>query len=186
MMDFLFNYSQTGEIHTNALAKLMKATSPKGTVEPPPLKDIFSKPTQEAFVDFFSGKSPETIIPKAAKGSIIDKVLAAAHSQLGKPYEWGSGPSTASFDCSDLVQWAWKQVGINIPRTTYEQIKVLPKVPWKDLQPGDLIYKNDGGHVVMYVGGGKVIAAPHTGTVVQYQPLSRFDKKTHHVRRVPL
>jgi len=112
-------------------------------------------------------------------------VISAAQSQLGKPYVFGSGPSTDSFDCSDLVQWAYAQNGIKIPRTTYEQMKVLPKVSWKSLTPGDLLYKDDGGHVVMYVGNDKVIAAPYTGTVVQYQPLARFRSGGYHVRRVP-
>ena len=113
-------------------------------------------------------------------------VIAAAQTQLGKPYVFGSGPSTDSFDCSDLVQWAYRQQGVDIPRTTYEQMKVLPKKSWKNLAPGDLLYKNDGGHVVMYVGNGQVIAAPYTGTVVQHQPLSRFkDGGNYHVRYVP-
>lgn len=123
--------------------------------------------------------------PVQPKGVYAD-VIAAAQTQLGKPYVFGSGPNTDSFDCSDLVQWAYKQQGINIPRTTYEQMKVLPKKSWKNLQPGDLLYKNDGGHVVMYVGNGKVIAAPYTGTVVQHQPLSRFQSGgNYHVRYVP-
>lgn len=122
---------------------------------------------------------------RAPANANTDALLQAADSQIGKPYVFGSGPDTKSFDCSDLIQWAYKQVGINIPRDTYSQMKVLPKKSWKALQPGDLIYKNNGGHVVMYVGEGKVIAAPYTGTVVQYQPLSRFSKGGYHVRYVP-
>lgn len=95
-------------------------------------------------------------------------VAKAAASQLGKPYVFGSGPSTDSFDCSDLIQWAYKQIGVSIPRVTYDQIKAGRSVKGKPLQPGDLIFPNKG-HVVMYVGHGKVIAAPYTGTVVQYQ-----------------
>ncbi len=144
------------------------------------------------FLDFLS-TIPDEHVQKAGivskHGSVrpVDAendVIAAAQTQLGKPYVFGSGPSTDSFDCSDLIQWAYGQVGIHIPRTTYEQMKVLPKVPWKSLSPGDLLYKDNGGHVVMYVGNGKVIAAPYTGTVVQHQPLSKF-KSGYHVRRVP-
>ena len=57
---------------------------------------------------------------------------------------------------------------MSLPRVTYDQIKVGRSVKGKPLQPGDLIFPHSG-HVVMYVGHGKVIAAPHTGTVVQYQ-----------------
>jgi cell wall-associated NlpC family hydrolase len=108
---------------------------------------------------------------KGAKG-VGFQVAKVAASQLGKPYVFGSGPSTDSFDCSDLIQWAYKQIGINLPRVTYDQIKVGRSVKGKPLQPGDLVFPHEG-HVVMYVGGGKVIAAPYTGTVVQYQDVPR-------------
>jgi len=111
-------------------------------------------------------------------------ILKAASTQIGKPYVFGSGPSTASFDCSDLIQWSYGQAGIQLPRTTYQQVKVGREVDVgkEPLHPGDLIFPS-AHHVVMYVGDGKVIAAPHTGTVVQYQPLSRFGK-LYAVRRV--
>jgi cell wall-associated NlpC family hydrolase len=108
---------------------------------------------------------------KGAKG-VGFQVAKVAASQLGKPYVFGSGPSTDSFDCSDLIQWAYKQIGVNLPRVTYDQIKVGRSVKGKPLQPGDLVFPHEG-HVVMYVGGGKVIAAPYTGTVVQYQDVPR-------------
>ena len=111
-------------------------------------------------------------------------VTKIAGTQIGKPYVFGSGPSTASFDCSDLIQWSYKQLGINLSRTTFTQIKEGRAVNWKkeQLQPGDLVFPSSH-HVVMYVGNGKVIAAPHTGTVVQYQPLSQFGE-LYAVRRV--
>ena len=112
----------------------------------------------------------------------LSTVLEAAQSQLGKPYVFGSGPSTASFDCSDLVQWAYGQIGVRLPRTTFEQIHAGRSVKWNDLQPGDLIFPT-GHHVVMYVGHGKVIAAPHTGEVVQYQPVTDFSNPVA-IRRV--
>ena len=110
----------------------------------------------------------------------VRKLANIAATQLGKPYVFGSGPSTDSFDCSDLIQWTYKQMGINIPRVTYDQIKAGRSVKGKPLQPGDLIFPHTG-HVVMYVGGGKVIAAPYTGTVVQYQPVP---KNPIEVRRI--
>jgi len=114
----------------------------------------------------------------------MDTILAKAHEQVGKPYVFGSGPDTSSFDCSDLIQWAYKQAGINIPRVTGDQINVGQPVKWGEFKPGDLIFSNGGGHVVMYVGGGKVIAAPRTGTVVQYQPVSRFQGSFVGARRI--
>jgi peptidoglycan DL-endopeptidase CwlO len=117
-------------------------------------------------------------------GTNASPLLKAAASQIGKAYVFGSGPSTESFDCSDLIQWSYKQIGVNIPRITFDQIKIGRAVdPKKEqLRPGDLVFPSTH-HVVMYVGGGKVIAAPHTGTVVLYQPLSRFGELTA-VRRI--
>ncbi len=97
-------------------------------------------------------------------------------------YVFGSGPDTSSFDCSDLIQWAYKQCGISLGRDTYAQIHEGRSVKGQKLKPGDLVFPSTH-HVVMYVGDGKVIAAPHTGTVVQYQPLSRFGSIVD-VRRV--
>ena len=167
MLDVAMSYAETGEISNDRMAKALGAVSRLGTVEPRTVKGELPRSKREGVA-----------------GGVVDKVLAAAHTQVGKPYEFGSGPSTATFDCSDLIQWSYKQVGVNIPRDTYGQMKVLPKKSWSDLKPGDAIYKNNGGHAVMYVGGGKVIAAPYTGTVVQYQPLDRFKNGDYHVRSV--
>jgi len=148
-------YAETGEIQNNTVARVVGAVDRLGTVEPPAYSQAKSK----------------TRSPMAS--GVVDSVLAHAHEQVGKPYVFGSGPDTSSFDCSDLIQWAYKQVGIDLPRTTFDQINVGQAVNPKNLKPGDLVFPSNH-HVVMYVGGGKVIAAPHTGTVVQYQPLSRF------------
>lgn len=118
--------------------------------------------------------------PEAAPA--VNKLTRIVGTQIGKPYVFGSGPGTDSYDCSDLVQWAYKQIGVSIPRVTYDQIKAGRSVKGQPLKPGDLIFPHSG-HVVMYVGGGKVIAAPYTGTVVQYQPVSKFANPLE-VRRI--
>jgi cell wall-associated NlpC family hydrolase len=108
--------------------------------------------------------------------------VRAAESQIGVPYVWGGETPEHGFDCSGLVQWAWAQAGIQIPRTTESQWPDLVHVSLQDLQPGDLLfyYNLDGDHtvdhVVMYVGSGPwgsstVIAAPYTGTDVQLAPV---------------
>ena len=86
------------------------------------------------------------------------------------------------FDCSGLVQWAWGQAGVSIPRTTETQWPALTHVSLDALQPGDLLfyYNLDGDnqvdHVVMYTGSGPygtdtVIQAPFTGSTVSYSPI---------------
>ncbi|MGW2405253.1 NlpC/P60 family protein [Streptomyces sp. NPDC001739] len=100
-----------------------------------------------------------------------EKALAFARAQIGKPYVWGAtGPS--SYDCSGLTQAAWKAAGVDLPRTTWEQVKVGQRVATKDLQPGDLVFFfDDISHVGMYIGGGKMIHAPHPGANVREESI---------------
>jgi cell wall-associated NlpC family hydrolase len=108
--------------------------------------------------------------------------VQAAVSQLGVPYSFGGEDPGVGFDCSGLVQWAWGQAGVSIPRTTETQWPDLPHVPLDALEPGDLLfyYNLDGDdqvdHVVMYVGSGPygtqtIIQAPFTGSYVSYSPI---------------
>ena len=112
-------------------------------------------------------------------------LVKAAAKQIGQDYVWG-GESRAEggFDCSGLVQWAASSLGIDLPRTAAEQGKVGKSVSYKNMKPGDILVAKDGHHVVMYAGNGKVIAAPHTGTTVQWQPLSGFPPSTYQARRL--
>jgi cell wall-associated NlpC family hydrolase len=108
--------------------------------------------------------------------------VRAAEREIGVQYVWGGETPGVGFDCSGLVQWAWAQAGISIPRTTESQWPAMVHVTLNDLQPGDLLfyYNLDGDHavdhVVMYVGSGPwgsstVIAAAHTGTTVSLAPV---------------
>ncbi|MGI5259726.1 NlpC/P60 family protein [Streptomyces angustmyceticus] len=103
--------------------------------------------------------------------SQAEKALAFARAQMGKPYVWGAtGPS--SYDCSGLTQAAWKAAGVSLPRTTWDQVKVGQRVATKDLKPGDLVFfYDDISHVGMYIGGGKMIHAPHPGADVREESI---------------
>lgn len=100
-----------------------------------------------------------------------------AKQQLDKPYQWGgTGPS--SFDCSGLTQQSYLHAGITLPRVAADQYNAGPHPSLANLEPGDLLFwatdiSNPATihHVTMYLGGGLMIAAPHTGTVVQIQPV---------------
>ncbi|WP_454199107.1 C40 family peptidase [Nocardia sp. Marseille-Q1738] len=101
--------------------------------------------------------------------------LAAATTQLGKPYEWG-GTGPLSWDCSGLVQWAFRQAGVRLPRTTWQQAKVGTPVPRAILMPGDVVVLNrDGSHVGIYAGMGQVLNAYGSGVPVGFTPLNQFD-----------
>jgi cell wall-associated NlpC family hydrolase len=77
------------------------------------------------------------------------------------------------------VQWAYKQVGVNLPRSTYEQVNVGTPVSKANLQPGDLVFSYaDNHHVGIYAGDGKVLNAVDSGDVVRYSELSRVSFNT--------
>lgn len=112
-----------------------------------------------------------TVVQSQSKG---DKVIAEAKKQIGKEYLYGAiGPDR--FDCSGLVQYVLKKaVGINLPRTTYQQINVGTPVSYSQLQPGDLVFTYGVDHVGIYVGGGKYIHAPYEGETVKISPITDF------------
>ncbi|MDJ0384058.1 NlpC/P60 family protein [Streptomyces sp. G-G2] len=91
------------------------------------------------------------------------KAVRFATAQIGKAYGWGDeGPNT--YDCSGLTSQAWLAAGKPIPRTSQEQLRLLPKVAVKDMRPGDLIiYFDDASHVAMYIGDGAMVHAPRPG-----------------------
>jgi cell wall-associated NlpC family hydrolase len=100
--------------------------------------------------------------------------LAFAAQQLGTPYLWG-GTGRGGYDCSGLVQAAYRAAGIGLPRVAQDQFDAGPVVPGDgDVEPGDLLfYGTSTGsveHVGIYVGAGEMIDAPHTGTVVREEP----------------
>lgn len=97
--------------------------------------------------------------------------LDAARSKVGAPYVWGaSGPS--AFDCSGLVQWAYRQAGVSVPRTSYEQAQSGTPVSFEELQPGDVVLTNGGSHAAIYAGDGQILHATVAGQPVKYAALN--------------
>jgi cell wall-associated NlpC family hydrolase len=104
-------------------------------------------------------------------------LIAAALSKVGKQYVWGgAGPDV--FDCSGLVQWAYRQAGILMPRTAAEQFLTGQHIALSSAAPGDLLFwtydPNDPtfvDHVAIYLGGGMMVVAPHTGLNVEVVPV---------------
>ena len=93
--------------------------------------------------------------------------VRTAYAQLGDPYVYGAdGPG--SFDCSGLTMFAWRAAGVSLPHSAAAQYSSARHVAISDLQPGDLVfYYSPISHVGMYVGGGRVIHAPHPGSSVE-------------------
>ncbi len=110
-------------------------------------------------------------VPPGSVSGRSGAALSAAHSALGRPYAWGqAGPG--AFDCAGLTQWAYRQAGVSIPRTSQGQAHAGRRVPLSEVRPGDLvIYRSDASHVALYAGGGRVIHAPYPGAAVRYDPV---------------
>ncbi len=110
-------------------------------------------------------------------------IVNFARAQVGKAYVMGgTGPS--SFDCSGLVQAAYRQAGISLPRMSQAQSSAGTSVSLNALQPGDILYwgsKGSAYHVAIYVGGGKFVGAQNPSTGIVERNLS-YDKPTGAVR----
>ncbi len=108
------------------------------------------------------------------------EALQYAYAQLGKPYIWG-GTGPKGYDCSGLTMMSWRAAGVSLPRVVPDQYDATRHVSKADLQPGDLVYFDNMGHEGMYVGGGRFIHAPHTGSVVKFDSLSNPWYSSHYV-----
>lgn len=105
-------------------------------------------------------------------------IVQVAHQYLGVPYVWGGTNPSQGLDCSGFLQLVYKDVGVNIPRTTYTQFQTGQPVGLKQLKPGDAVFiepgKDGPNHVGMYIGNGLVQQSPHTGTRNSIVPLKDF------------
>lgn len=120
-------------------------------------------------------------------GASAAQVIKFAESQLGVPYVWGGTTPGKGLDCSGLIQWAYGQAGVKLPRVAEDQQNAGTRIPVNQAQPGDLLFNGDPAHhVVMAIGGGKIIEAPRTGLNVRirsYNP-TEFDSATRIVGNV--
>jgi cell wall-associated NlpC family hydrolase len=117
-------------------------------------------------------------------GATGSDVVADAKKYLGVPYVFG-GTTTAGMDCSGLVQTVFKDLGVTMPRVVPDQAKMGVEVgSLKDAQPGDLIIPKGEGHVVIYVGDGKVLHAPRPGKDVRIVDNWYSDADIATIRRI--
>ncbi|MEV0031771.1 C40 family peptidase [Nocardia sp. NPDC050793] len=97
--------------------------------------------------------------------------IEAARGKIGSDYSMGAtGPDV--FDCSGLVQWSYEQAGVDVPRTSYQQLSSGMPVSQEDLELGDVVSFYGGGHSGLYAGDGQVIHASTYGTGVVMSPMS--------------
>lgn len=160
--------------------------------------DALATGTSEDSCEGKDGENNATL-PAGFPGALI----AAAESQLGKPYVWGGGTFTGpsgvgsdgrgpGFDCSGLVLYAAYQATdgkLRLPHYSGAQITFGRAIKRGDEKPGDLIFFTHAGsaaphHVAIYLGDGKILHAPRTTDNVRYGTLSEFAGETLTIRRL--
>ncbi|MBF4574957.1 C40 family peptidase [Frondihabitans sp. VKM Ac-2883] len=131
-----------------------------------------------------------TATPASPTGGLVNNgvtgadVVADAKKYLGVPYVFG-GTTTSGMDCSGLVQTVFKDLGITMPRVVPDQAEMGVKIP--DLahaKAGDLISTKDGGHIVIYLGDGKILHAPRPGKDVRIIDNYLKDSDIGEIRRI--
>jgi hypothetical protein len=117
--------------------------------------------------------------PVFGGGGVSMSPTAVARRQLGQPYVWGGeSRKEGGFDCSGLLQWSFGRSGIDLNRTTWQQVQQGRHVGWNAMKPGDAIYydmnggQRDANHCGLYIGNGKMIAASTGAGKVVIQDLN--------------
>lgn len=143
------------------------------------------------FADALSNASAPTAASAAsatgtpASGSVTGQdVVQSALKYVGTPYVLG-GESKSGIDCSGLVQRAFGDLGVNVPRLVHQQQTIGTAVPsLKDAKPGDLVVLNGGDHIAIWLGNNTVVHAPYEGRTVSVQKAWFTDKDVVTIRRV--
>jgi len=121
---------------------------------------------------------------------VRSQVINLAKSQIGVPYQFGGNGWGTGLDCSSLVQQSLLRAGIkNAPRLAAQQAQWGKQVPINQLQPGDLVSYSNGGqvdHIVLYIGGGKVLEEPRPGLSARIRPLGGAWDNSHHMTGISL
>ena len=112
----------------------------------------------------------------------VATAIKDAESQVGRPYVWGGDNPAVGFDCSGLVEWAYGQAGIKLPRTSQEQWAALKgrSVPLDKVMAGDILFSagsdgspNNPGHEAMAISSSQIVEAPYTGANIRIRALNK-------------
>jgi cell wall-associated NlpC family hydrolase len=120
------------------------------------------------------------------KRTLGERAARIALRAVGVPYRWGGMSPSSGFDCSGLVYWAYGRLGVEVPHSSYALAGMGRRIGRSHLKPGDILVFSGYGHVGLYVGRGRMVHAPHSGTRVQVVRLggSHYGSRLVTARRV--
>lgn len=118
---------------------------------------------------------PDPATARASGSAVAERAVQTAERYLGRPYRWGGASPASGFDCSGLVQYAYGQAGVTLPRVTHQQFAVGEHVGRGALRSGDIVFFRDATgyihHEGIYLSKGEFLHAPRTGDVIKVSSL---------------
>lgn len=127
----------------------------------PPLPVVHAAPVRR----------PAALVHRALRVPLGDKVVKYAKHLLGVRYVWGGSSPASGFDCSGLVRYVYGHFGVRLAHSSFAQFTSGIRVSRSALKPGDLVFFDGLGHVGIYIGSGRFIHAPHSGSRVRIESL---------------
>lgn len=153
---------------------------------------LFIEPTEELNIPEIqieeispsTTKTTKTTKTSTKTSSLGQRIVDTARQYIGTPYLWGGTDPTKGLDCSAMIQLAYKQNGISIPRTSSDMAKLGRKVSWDNVKPGDIVHTPGHVRMVSKVENGKVfvIESPRSGKKVYEHELTKKDN--YNIRRI--
>ncbi|WP_412739585.1 NlpC/P60 family protein [Krasilnikovia sp. MM14-A1259] len=130
------------------------------------LKKLYSMRRSAYGSDTSSGSKYTGAIPDIPGSAGV--AVKYAYGTIGAMYHYGAeGPYSAGYDCSGETKAAWAAAGKSLPHNAAAQYSATARISRADLQPGDLVFYRNLGHVGIYVGDGQIIDASHAGEPVK-------------------
>jgi cell wall-associated NlpC family hydrolase len=145
--------------------------APDGMIgrEPAARERSQAKPARHALVKRAKPKRKPKPKPKPSLG---ERAARIALNAVGVPYQWGGASPASGFDCSGLVYWAYRHLGVELPHSSYALYDRGRRVARSQLKAGDLLFFFGVGHVGLYLGNGRMVHAPRSGRTVEVVSLS--------------
>jgi cell wall-associated NlpC family hydrolase len=148
----------------------LSPAAPAAPAPPAPVVSLPFAPVANVSVRLDVSAAVAAASPAAVRTAAVQKAL----SKVGSPYRWGAAGPRA-FDCSGLVNWAFRSAGKSVPRSSKALSRAGTPVSRSALQPGDLVFFYRGpSHVGIYIGNGKIVHASNRRSPVKVSDMSRM------------